>query len=93
MGAAVDPAQNQVSTASSRLEVSMDLDLDELWDVNTAAAHARVKPATVRKWIERGHLVVAEPDAADGRRLRPLDVARAEHATRERARRTIATAA
>jgi len=71
----------------------MDLDLDELWDVATAARHAMVKPATIRKWIERGHLKVARPDAADGRRLRPLDVARAEHATRERARRTITAAA
>lgn len=71
----------------------MDLDLDELWDVKTAAGHARVHVMTISKWIERGHLVVAERDNRGRPKFHPLDVARAEARTRERARRTIATAA
>lgn len=70
----------------------MDLDLDELWDVKTAAAHARVHVMTISKWIERGHLVVAERDDRGRPKFHPLDVARAEARTRERARRTFAVA-
>lgn len=70
----------------------MDLDLESLWDVATAAKHARVKPVTIRQWVFKGYLKAVTH--VDGRpRYRPLDVARAESRTRERARRTIATAA
>lgn len=63
-----------------------DFDLDDLWDVEQAAAHARVKPVTIRQWVNRGHLKVAE--RIDGKlRFNPVDVARAEFVTRERARR------
>lgn len=64
----------------------MDFELDDLWTVEQAAAHARVKPGTIRQWVNRGHLPVAE--RIDGRlRFRPVDVARAEFKTREHARR------
>jgi hypothetical protein len=70
------------------------LDLDALWTVAEAAAHAKVSEATIRSWVHRDHLKVARDE--DGReirdrrgrpRFRPLDVARAEGATREHARR------
>jgi len=73
------------------------LDLDALWTVAEAAEHAGVSEATVRSWAHRGHLPVATTEHGDeirdpsGRpRYRPLDVARAEFATRERARRVVA---
>jgi predicted site-specific integrase-resolvase len=62
------------------------LDLDVLWSVDEAAEHAKVKPGTIRQWVARGHLPVA--DRVDGKlRFKPLDVARAEFKTREHARR------
>jgi excisionase family DNA binding protein len=70
------------------------LDLDALWTVAEAAHHAKVSEATIRSWIHRGHLPIATDhrgrEVRDERgrpRVRPLDVARAEGATRERARR------
>jgi hypothetical protein len=72
-------------------------DLDALWTVAEAAEHAHVSEATVRSWVFRGHLSVARNH--DGQEIRdpqgrprfnPLDVARAEFATRERARRVVA---
>lgn len=64
----------------------MDFELDDLWDVAEAARRARVKPGTIRQWVNRGHLPVAE--RVDGKlRFRPVDVARAEYKTREHARR------
>lgn len=69
------------------------LDLDVLWSVAEAAEHAGVRPATVRKWIERGHLEPAERDARGRPKLRPLDVARAEFKTREHAHRKVGRAA
>lgn len=70
------------------------LDLDELWTVAEAARRAKVSEATVRSWVHRGHLPVAQDDDGQeirdsrGRpRFRPLDVARAEGATRDHARR------
>lgn len=76
------------------------LDLEALWTVAEAAGHAGVTEATVRSWAYRGHLPVARN--TEGREIRdghgrprfwPLDVARAEARTRQRARRTIQTAA
>jgi hypothetical protein len=64
-------------------------DLDELWTVERAAEHACVKPVTIRQWVFRGHLIVAERDRSGRPRFWPVDVARAEHATRQRARRTL----
>lgn len=67
------------------------MDLDALWTVEEAAIHARVKPGTIRQWVNRGHLPVAE--RVNGRlRFNPLDVARAEFKTREHARREVPTA-
>lgn len=65
----------------------MPLDLDALWSVDEAARHCGVSAATIRSWIYREHLVVAERDQRGRPRLRPLDVARAEFATRGHARR------
>lgn len=69
-------------------------DLDDLWTVSEAAVRAKVSEATIRSWAHRGHLPVARNheggeirDHAGRPRFRPLDVARAEHKTRERARR------
>lgn len=62
------------------------MDLDALWTVEEAADHAKVKPGTIRQWVNRGHLKVAE--RVGGKlRFNPIDVARAEFVTRERARR------
>jgi predicted site-specific integrase-resolvase len=83
--------------------VLVDLDEHDLWDVAEAARRAtkmrqrnlspdaHVSPATIWKWVSRGHLAVAE---RRGRALRfaPLAVSRAEAKTRERARRTVAAA-
>lgn len=76
------------------------LDLEELWTVAEAAGHAGVTEATVRSWAHRGHLPVARNTEGQeirdehGRpRFHPLDVARAEARTRDRARRVITAAA
>lgn len=67
-----------------------DIELDALWTVEEAAEHAKVKPGTIRQWVNRGHLPVAE--RLNGRlRFKPLDVARAEFKTREHARRVVPT--
>ncbi len=58
------------------------IDLDDLVDTVTAAALARVSPATISKWKQRGHLAVAATDAAGRPRYRAIDVAKAEHKTR-----------
>lgn len=72
----------------------MPVDLDELWTIDEAVAELAkvgivVKPGTVRQWIHRGHLVVAERDESGRPRLEPLAVARAEYATRAHARRIV----
>lgn len=69
-------------------------DLDELWTIDRAVrelaeAGIRVKPGTIRMWIHRGHLPVADRDGSGRPRLRPLDVARAEYVTRAHARREV----
>lgn len=63
------------------------LDLHEdLVDYSTAAKLAGVPETTVRQWKSRHHL---EASAMDGRRpmFRPIDVLRAEAATRHLGRR------
>jgi predicted site-specific integrase-resolvase len=69
-------------------------DADELWTVDQAVrelakAGVHIEPNTIRVWVHRGHLPVAE---RDGRRLRfrPVDVAKAEYRTRSHARRVVA---
>jgi len=68
-------------------------DADELWTVDQAVrelakAGVHIEPGTIRVWVHRGHLPVAE---RVGRRLRfrPVDVARAEYRTRSHARRVV----
>lgn len=55
-----------------------------------ASSLAGVSVATIRKWVQRGHLEVAARDGLGRPLFRWLDVAKAERATRERARRTFA---
>jgi hypothetical protein len=70
---------------------------DGLIDIEQAAALARVRPKTIRSWVQRGHLAVAglgERHSPNGRTyqralFRPADVARAEAQTRQAARRII----
>ena len=67
---------------------------DGLIDVEQAAELCGVKPVTIRGWVSRGygpktarrHLLVAK---REGRRilLDPVEVAKADHATRKAARR------
>lgn len=75
------------------------LDVQQLLTYEEAAQASGIRVDTLRVWRNRGHL----PQARD-RKGRPLyrgrsplfrliDVARAEYATRHRARRTIPTAA
>ena len=70
---------------------------DELLTVAEAARLCRVKPTTIYGWKHRGLLPVAR--GIDGKEVRDerkrplywrLDVARAEHRTREAARRILA---
>lgn len=75
------------------------LDVHQLLTYEQAARASGIRVETLRVWRNRGHL----PQARDrkGRLLyrgrsplfRLIDVARAEHKTRARARRTIPTAA
>jgi hypothetical protein len=70
---------------------------DGLITVDQAAQLARVRPATIKVWVHRGHLAVAgigDRTAPSGRvyrvsLYRPLDVLRAEQKTRKAARRII----
>lgn len=73
--------------------MSPPVDLHEILTVERAAAHCGVQPVTIRQWVSRGHLKpIARGDK--GRLLfTVLDVAKAEQATRERARRPAFTAA
>lgn len=64
----------------------------EAWDADLttaeAAEFAGVKPATIRKWVERGHLAPCGRDRRGWPLYAALDVARAEAATRVWAGRT-----
>ena len=55
-----------------------------------ASCLAGVSVATIRKWVQRGHLEVDCRDGLGRPLFRWIDVAKAERATRERARRTYA---
>lgn len=69
------------------------LDINQLLTYEQAARQAGVDPTVVRMWRHRGHLKVATDER--GREIRRgrsplfrlLDVAKAEHATRNSARR------
>lgn len=63
------------------------LDLHRAINVAEAAEHCGVQQVTIRQWVARGHL--APIGRGKGRRMLfdLLDVARAEQATREHARR------
>lgn len=67
--------------------------LNSLITTTEAANLAGVNVQTIRTWKHRGHIEQVDTDK-DGRPLfRWIDVARAERATRERARRNHAAAA
>lgn len=58
------------------------------WSVAEAAEAAGVRPGVIRAWKHRGHLAPVAHDDRGRPLFRPVDVIRAEKATRERARRT-----
>ncbi len=66
---------------------------NDLLTTKQAAELAEVTPEAIRMWVKRGHLKVAEKDGEEIRddlghpRYWRLDVAKAEFATRRRARR------
>jgi hypothetical protein len=69
-----------------------DLDVNALLSAKEAAGYAGKSIAAICKWRERGYLPVATDgdgneirDARGRPRYRLLDVAKAEHATRQRA--------
>lgn len=70
------------------------LDLDEMLTLDEARTYlarrgVNVELVTLRVWINRGHLDVADRDRAGRPRVTVLALARAEHKTRAHARRTI----
>lgn len=67
-----------------------DLPIDQLITTADASYCAGVTVAAIRKWVQRGHLPVADRDPRGRPLFRWIDVAKAEHATREHARRTYA---
>lgn len=69
---------------------SQERPFDQLLYTADAATHAGVSVATIRKWVQRGHLTVDRRDQLGRPLFRWLDVAKAERATRDRARRTFA---
>lgn len=62
-------------------------DLNALLTATQAAGYAGVTRHAIYKWHSRGHLEAADHDPAGRPLYRLLDVAKAEHATRRRARR------
>ena len=61
--------------------------VDSLITAAEAATLCGVHAATIRKWAERGKLSASGMDRRGRKLYRLLDVARAERATRDRARR------
>lgn len=72
---------------------------NDLLTTKQAAYLADVTPQAIRMWVNRGHLEVAKLNDVEIRdehgrpRYWRLDVAKAEHATRKRARRDFLCAA
>ncbi|MFE4959618.1 helix-turn-helix domain-containing protein [Streptomyces sp. NPDC056653] len=67
---------------------------DELWlTVREAADLTGVSIVTVYSWVRRGHLKVEGLDHRGQKVFRHLDVARAEKATRAKAKRVLVPAA
>ena len=72
---------------------------NDLLTTKEAARLAGVQPQAIRMWVKRGHLEVAKyngveiRDEYDRPRYWRLDVAKAEYATRKRARRDFLYAA
>ena len=64
-----------------------DVDVERLLSTADASHHAGVSVAAIRKWVQRGHLEVAQRDALGRPLFRWIDVAKAEHFTRVRANR------
>ncbi|MFD9618489.1 helix-turn-helix domain-containing protein [Streptomyces virginiae] len=66
---------------------------DEIWlTAPEAADHCGVSLVTVYSWVRRGHLQVEGLDHRGRKLFRYLDVARAEMATRARAKRVLVPA-
>lgn len=63
------------------------LDLHRAINVAEAAEHCGVRPGTIRQWVRRRHLASVGRDEKGRLLFDLLDVARAEQATREHARR------
>ncbi|MFE0451612.1 helix-turn-helix domain-containing protein [Streptomyces sp. NPDC058914] len=67
---------------------------NEVWmTAREAADLTGVSPQTVYSWIRRGHLKVEGLDHGGQKLLRHIDVARAEKATRAKAKRVLGPAA
>jgi DNA-binding transcriptional MerR regulator len=62
-------------------------DINALLTATEAAGYAGVTPQAVINWRNRGHLKPATRDTSGRPLYRLLDVAKAEYATRKRARR------
>lgn len=62
---------------------------DGLIDIADAALLCGVKPGTIRQWVRRGHLRKAGLDERGRSLFDPIDLQKAEYATRERARRVV----
>lgn len=59
------------------------------WRHIQSAGAAAVSPRTIRSWVARGHLAPAGLDERGRQLFRLADLARAEHATRDRALRLV----
>lgn len=64
-----------------------DVQVERLLTTADASHHAGVSVAAIRKWVQRGHLAVADRDDRGRPLFRWIDVAKAEHFTRARANR------
>lgn len=60
---------------------------DGLVDIRQAAQLCHVGESTIRAWVSRGHLSKAGADECGRSLFDPVDLAKAEHKTRKRARR------
>jgi excisionase family DNA binding protein len=75
------------------LTVLPPIDLNKLLTVEQAAEHCGVQPVTIRQWVSRGHLTPIARGVKGRLLFDVVDVAKAERATRERARRPAYSAA